>query len=1191
MALSAEDEESAERFRKMLKMGLPDSVVRHKMLSEGVEAHIQEAVFDEGGAEEAAPAAAEEDAGLTPEEEEQVERFQKMLKMGLPPTLVQQKMEGEEASEKVIATVLAPPPTEGDEGASTATPPVQEEDGVLQRQAAALSGGATPHSPGNEVAPAAPSPEESLEEEVIEVEEVTEVEEEEEMEQEEIMDDAEYENEMSGRNLALSSAGGDTQSHQDITERSGDMNNAPPPTQMYQPDQGQYEQTHQYQQQAPQEGGYYDNTTGQFIATGGNVEYDENEQFHEEYDRDLEQQGMINGQIMPGFHGTQPNDPTGGPAYIQDYNYDYAHGPPPEQAPLYLQRDPKEEQEEERARGRRRWLVCCLVLVMAIFAVALCGLGVVLGIWLSDREDGDTTIIVATPSPVTPRTQDGTPTAAPVTSMPTAMPPPGPISIPAVEQFTGPADSGHGTSVAASGDWIAISEPDLDSGLVKLFQRGASARRRLATETQTLTGPSTGSRFGADLDFSNVVANDPYLLVGAPEVFAGSTSIPAGAAYFYTYNRGDEQWVQEGSAISGGISTSNANEGFGTSVAQSDNYRVVVGAPGYGSDSEGRVYTFTFEQVGDTDAFDWEPLSDTSLLGSGVNASFGAAVDITSSGNTICAGEPGTSSFRIYDWDAGSATWVVSFDLNLPDAVDMGAEVKFLSSDHVAVGAPSASAGDGLILVFQRVSGTWGLLGQLNGMTGAALGAFGTFDGAVGPSGPELVVGTATGFVERYDWFNGEFVQRFSEDQGFPVTSIDVAPDGTYGVLVGFGGQSAATLLEASTPEPTPSPTPSPTPLPTLTAPQGSTGTFREAGGPFTIEGGAGLGTSVAWAGDLIAAGLSKYAGRLGAVQTYQLTVAVDELALVEDSALMSEEFGAAVAMRTELDSGNVAMLVGATDTNGEFQSVTAMGAAYYYVYTDGAWSQIGGEIRSDETLPEAGGKHGQSVALASTLRRIAVASPDSSVDKDNLDNGRVYTYEFDGTDWAQSATTLIGASPDDFMGTGLDISSDGTRLLVGSPGANSASGLVEYMELVSGEWQTFFSVDGSAGDMLGTSATIINSAGTEFAVGGPTRNVDGGVVRVFQQGVGNSFEQRGTDIEGASGESIGTSVCGRGGRIAVGTATGAVRVYEFVNGDWFLFADEISTGSGVKSCAMSDDGFSVAVGLESQEVRVYVFS
>ena len=803
----------------------------------------------------------------------------------------------------------------------------------------------------------------------------------------------------------------------------------------------------------------------------------------------------------------------------------------------------------------------------------------------------------------------------------------------ATQRFPGPPNSEHGTSVAIVGDWVAIGMPlHNETGAVTTYMRDSASGSY--EESQILLSSPLLREFGSDIDFSTSgPADGPFLVVGAPS--GNTTETNAGGVFFYTYNVDSSEWELDGREINGGSVFLSSNERFGSSVALSDNYRAVVGAPLYADNDAGRVYTFDLTPIEQRALTDWTVLSSTILEGSQANAFFGSAVDMTGEGTTMVVGEPGTSSFRIFEWIDDD--WSETLGVTLATAADLGTEVKFLSSDFVAVGAPSASDGSGLVVVFQRQNETsddaWSEVDLIEGELEERLGEFGTIGGEVGTNGPELVLATANGTIKRYDIFAGEWLERFSiTDGATTVTSVDVASDSVYSVIVGFASEDSATIFEeneqertrrpvdnsSSTPSPQDSssapdssptfaPVTSPTSPPVTSPPAEPRVEWRlTETGPITFTAQANTlhGSSVAWTGDIIVAGLPLFSNKLGAVQSYERSssnradFAVADL--LGDSFGQSEEFGAALDM-VVFEGGNVALLVGATETveaNNEYD--VSFGSAYYYESDgSGGWTEIGDVLRSGETLEEAGGKFGQSVAIASGLRRAAVASPSSSVNTTTLDNGRVFTYDFDGTDWQPASAVLIG-QPNSFMGTGLDMSADGLRLLVGAPGENSGDGKVYIFVWEFDSWTEFAVVDGLEGESFGTTVTIIKESADgalQFAVGCPTANENQGVVRVYGQSpTDGTIDQIGNDILGGTEGQIGTTVSGKGGRLAVGTSSGMVSgsflVYDFdaSSRDWVQVqsALPIETGSAVVSIAMADDGESVVVGQRNQALSVY---
>jgi hypothetical protein len=100
--LSADDEGVASKYRKMFKMGLPEDAVRHKMIQDGVTAHVIASVMgDEPPSAGATPVA------LSPDDEAVASAYRKMFKMGLPEDAVRHKMVQDGVAAHVIVSVVS----------------------------------------------------------------------------------------------------------------------------------------------------------------------------------------------------------------------------------------------------------------------------------------------------------------------------------------------------------------------------------------------------------------------------------------------------------------------------------------------------------------------------------------------------------------------------------------------------------------------------------------------------------------------------------------------------------------------------------------------------------------------------------------------------------------------------------------------------------------------------------------------------------------------------------------------------------------------------------------------------------------------------------------------------------------------------------------------------------------------------
>merc|ERR1712238_108214 len=115
-ALSPEEEEIADQYRKMKKLRMPDGAVRHKMCADGISTHIINVVFSQDQAvlssttsrSRAATVINQNQTGLLPPEEEKIaDQYRKMKKIGMPDRAVEHKMIAEGVSAKIQKAVFA----------------------------------------------------------------------------------------------------------------------------------------------------------------------------------------------------------------------------------------------------------------------------------------------------------------------------------------------------------------------------------------------------------------------------------------------------------------------------------------------------------------------------------------------------------------------------------------------------------------------------------------------------------------------------------------------------------------------------------------------------------------------------------------------------------------------------------------------------------------------------------------------------------------------------------------------------------------------------------------------------------------------------------------------------------------------------------------------------------------------------
>ncbi|KAL7566152.1 hypothetical protein ACA910_003919 [Epithemia clementina (nom. ined.)] len=354
------------------------------------------------------------------------------------------------------------------------------------------------------------------------------------------------------------------------------------------------------------------------------------------------------------------------------------------------------------------------------------------------------------------------------------------------------------------------------------------------------------------------------------------------------------------------------------------------------------------------------------------------------------------------------------------------------------------------------------------------------------------------------------------------------------------------------------------------------------------------FGTVVAMAGNFLAVGVPGFDDSAGRIDSYQQSNASQSFSPMSvASARNTGEFGMAIDMA--VDSNNVPnVLVGATKSFGGQESTVRFGSAHYFRFDGTAWQPVGDAIRGLESVQEAGGLMGDAVAMAATINRVAVAAPSSSIDDNNYNTGRVFTFELSGSTWNRMTAAPLQGTAESYFGQCLDMSDDGSTLLVGAPGTaeTPANGKIAYYQWNSGSstWTEVFSLEGSNSESLGSAVKIIKSDGSQFAAGSRNMNSGSGGIRVFGlNATTGEYDQIGDDIVGqSSDERVGSTLGGADGLVTFGTDTGRILVYEFDGTSWTRDGDSPDAGSPVVSIAMSDDGNTVAAGLADGNVIVY---
>jgi hypothetical protein len=218
------------------------------------------------------------------------------------------------------------------------------------------------------------------------------------------------------------------------------------------------------------------------------------------------------------------------------------------------------------------------------------------------------------------------------------------------------------------------------------------------------------------------------------------------------------------------------------------------------------------------------------------------------------------------------------------------------------------------------------------------------------------------------------------------------------------------------------------------------------------------------------------------------------------------------------------------------------------FQYVNSAWVQLGADIDGEAAEDFSG----FSVDLTSDGTRVAIGAYGNDGNGDF--SGHVRVYGLVGSSWVQVGQDINGEATGDSSGgrDGVSISSNGNRVAIGAignDGGGEGAGHVRVYDLVNGSWvQLGLDIDGkevgeSAGDSLDMSPD-----GSRIVIGAPFQS---GKARVYEY-VGNDWIQLGADVIGQAVSDNGgdfVAISGNGLRFAVGSyqhdsGRGNVRVF-----------------------------------------------
>ncbi len=649
-----------------------------------------------------------------------------------------------------------------------------------------------------------------------------------------------------------------------------------------------------------------------------------------------------------------------------------------------------------------------------------------------------------------------------------------------------------------------------DAGQVYIYTRSGSTWVEEAT--LIASDPTSLSGYGTSLAFNS---EGSRLVVGA---YTKTVSAIAQAGQVYIYIRSGSTWVLESTLVAADKANS---DWFGISVAMdSEGSRLAIGAMGKTVSAvadAGQVYIYT--RSGST----WTQEATVSASDKAADDWFGASVALSADGSRLAVGayKKDVSSVvdagQVYICSRVGSTWTQTAIISANDKATsdyFGISVALAADGtRLAIGAYSRDISGltdaGQVYIYTQFESTWVKEYTFTANNNNPNDQFGSSVAFTGDS-LELLVGSHNsdspdvsncGSVSTYslEYANQSLLRQPSI---VDFTSSPFALSGQY--------------LES-----------------TLTASDRTTGDR--------------FGVSVAVTSDgsrmAVGADYKDVSGVTDAGQVYIYvksgSIWVEEATLSASDRVADDRFGTSVSITS--DGTRVAVGSSLKTVSG----ITAAGKVYIYTRTGSVWTEEATLSAADRAANDL---FGFSVALTADGSRLAVGACGRDVSS-LIDAGKVYIYVRSGFAWIEESTlTASDKLAYDNFGSSVALTADGSRLVVGAF-AKDVSGVTGagkvYIYTRSGsvwtEESTLSASDKATDDYFGTAVTI-TADGSRLAVGSQNKDVSGttdaGKVYMYtRSGSVWTLESTITAPDIASGDKFGESIAftANGAVLAVG--------------------------------------------------------
>ena len=262
------------------------------------------------------------------------------------------------------------------------------------------------------------------------------------------------------------------------------------------------------------------------------------------------------------------------------------------------------------------------------------------------------------------------------------------------------------------------------------------------------------------------------------------------------------------------------------------------------------------------------------------------------------------------------------------------------------------------------------------------------------------------------------------------------------------------------------------------------------------------------------------------------------------------------------------------------------------------SWRQLGLDISGKANDD----KSGWEVSLSADGSIVAIGAP--GMDDSWSQRGHVRIYKYLNNTWTQLGADIDGVNNDDYSGSSVSLSADGTIVAIGTMSSRERNSYIKIYKYLNNAWsQLGTDIDGKAFGVLSSYKVALSSDGSTVAIGAPNNNNNKGITCVYKY-LNNAWTQLGTNIDGEfDGDLSGISVSlsSDGTIVAIGApynsvGQGHVRIYKYLNNAWSQLGTDIDGSFGDNSgtsVSLSSDGTIVAIGAPNHNtgtVSVYKY-